>query len=483
MKKISHYLVEKCNVVNGAFEQTDALDSFIDEDSLLFVDPLLIRDSKIKIFENAYEHFLQHFRNIIKLLLVSKQRNDLAWRSANILFDYKEKPEFGLGFTGSGKDGSGIGKKLRDRILGTISEILSLGINDPSIFELIGAFEEGIGSDRISDMTCSILYEYFLKYTEGILETLGVTFTNVYKSKSFGDIKVLKHPVNKKVFVVLVPKSLLKTLLVSIEMGNLENLSEQSSDLRQKLNADLGEDWKAFIKQDQKKNLKSYITRYPAIASKLLEEYHQSHPIAYDLSLDPDGEYRWYSDAYIALEENPFIAPVTNMSMIKNQTDLINYVDSMISHFKDLIEAKGLWRNLYRDEGKWQNPHREKYAQNLFRACTQFMCDSANLDLNPEVDGGNGPVDFKISLGAKLSVIVEIKKSTNTKLVHAVEKQVPTYATSVNAKYSIIVSIEVNKTPSNTHLLEKYILELKASNTPHPEVVYVDGLPKTPASI
>jgi hypothetical protein len=63
------------------------------------------------------------------------------------------------------------------------------------------------------------------------------------------------------------------------------------------------------------------------------------------------------------------------------------------------------------------SPRPEKAAQRLFFAIAYAYCKANNLDVTPEADTGNGPVDFKVSLGFTGRVLVEIKLSTNTKLV------------------------------------------------------------------
>ena len=54
-------------------------------------------------------------------------------------------------------------------------------------------------------------------------------------------------------------------------------------------------------------------------------------------------------------------------------------------------------------------------------------CDANDFDITPEADGGAGPVDFKISKGYQYRVVVEMKLSSNSNLVHGFEVQLPEY--------------------------------------------------------
>ena len=68
-----------------------------------------------------------------------------------------------------------------------------------------------------------------------------------------------------------------------------------------------------------------------------------------------------------------------------------------VDQFQFLIEKRRLSEELYH-EG---DPRPEKSAQRLFFAVAHAYCKANNLDLTPEADTGNGPVDFKMSSGSQ----------------------------------------------------------------------------------
>ncbi len=69
----------------------------------------------------------------------------------------------------------------------------------------------------------------------------------------------------------------------------------------------------------------------------------------------------------------------------------------------------------------------EKYAQRLFFAVAYNYCKVNNLDITLEADSGTGPVDFKLSTGFDSRVLVEVKLSSNGKLVAGYQKQLESY--------------------------------------------------------
>ena len=89
-----------------------------------------------------------------------------------------------------------------------------------------------------------------------------------------------------------------------------------------------------------------------------------------------------------------------------------------------MVENKGLWKELWDENGK---PRKEKASQRLFFAVAYSYCKANNIDLTPEADSGNGPVDFKLSQGFDSKLVVEVKLSTNGRLVHGYEKQLEIY--------------------------------------------------------
>ena len=132
-----------------------AFDPILNADTRLFVDPLLLQQSRQVEMRDAFATWQRRFANIIQLLQVSRQINDIAWRNAERLFDFPEFIGTCLGY-GSGIHGSGMGILFRLRLLHTAKAIVDLGIDRPELFALLPLIEDDIGPDRISDMTTEL---------------------------------------------------------------------------------------------------------------------------------------------------------------------------------------------------------------------------------------------------------------------------------------------------------------------------------------
>jgi glutaredoxin len=109
-------------------------------------------------------------------------------------------------------------------------------------------------------------------------------------------------------------------------------------------------------------------------------------------------------------------------------------------------------------------------------------CKANNLDLTPEADTGNGPVDFKVSAGFTGRVLVEIKLSTNGKVVKGYSRQLERYKTAEEALKGYYVVIDVGKMGEK----EKNLLALKncaaASGESTSPIIFIDGIRRLSAS-
>jgi hypothetical protein len=74
------------------------IDPFLNVDTQLFIDPILLDKPSTKIIrKDAYEAFRKHFQTLIRLLIISKKEGDAAWKAAQVQLSLQEPPANGLG--------------------------------------------------------------------------------------------------------------------------------------------------------------------------------------------------------------------------------------------------------------------------------------------------------------------------------------------------------------------------------------------------
>jgi hypothetical protein len=143
-----------------------------------------------------------------------------------------------------------------------------------------------------------------------------------------------------------------------------------------------------------------------------------------------------------------------------------------------LIEQNGLNDSLWH-KGK---PLVERYSQLLFFAVAYSYCKANNLDISPEVDSGNGQVDFKFSGGFKQRVLVEVKLSNHGKVVPGYALQLEAYKAAEETTRAIYLVIDVGKIGTKAKRLIGLRNEAAARGDPISDIEFVDAKPKPPAS-
>ena len=201
--------------------------------------------------------------------------------------------------------------------------------------------------------------------------------------------------------------------------------------------------------------------------------------VPYDAEADKNGEFFWRKIIKLIKNDHPL-----DLSKYKKEEltedEFVDLVKSIIYEFKILIEDKGIWKELWSEEGK---PRKEKAVQRLLFTVAYSYCKANDLDLSPETDSGNGPVDFKISKGFNKKIVVEIKLSTNHSLVHGYEKQLEIYKGADDTNLGIFIIMDIGK------LGKKFEKTIQARNKfleVHKiasEIIIIDGNPKASASV
>lgn len=465
---LSSYL----QVAHDKFEKNGIFDAVIGIDTHLFLDPFLLRKTKINEFKKSRIKVESYYSDVIRLLLsYRRNRNIRAWREALRRLTFKETSGVFIGYGVCSGDGNAIGMGLAKRLLSTALDILEMGIDDPEIFELIGLFEEDFGADRLSDMTIVIIKEDVFAYTERVAKDLGVANDLLVKWQFREHTYTLpKHPTKRRP-AVLLPKELLRDLPVALSWEGIDHVVSTNRELRDRLNRLIGETWKKKIK---KRELRDFIFSNKSNVQELVAAYKRNTGEPYNFDIDPAGEVKWYELGNAFARQNFLTLQLTN----RNLDDLESIVEKIIIQFKKLIEVNGLNRNLYVN-GK---PLHERFAQRLFFAVADTYCAVNNLDVSPEPNAGNGPVDFKFSYGYRVRVLVEIKLTSSRRVTHGFIKQLPAYQDSEGTQRSFYVVLKTTKLDQQVKILLRLRDQAAKEKKRVPNVVVINSWPQVSAS-
>lgn len=462
------------SVDSSLLKRLGVFDPILNVDSRLFIDPLLLKASSHKeIGVDAVRQYERHFAKIITLLKASKVKGDVPWRSAGVLIRSPEIRGTCLGYGAASIQGSAVGSQLTEAILQTAKEVVDLGIEDPDLFTALVLLEEGIGADLISDMTTNVILANLLEFNKRVLSQTKVK-TQPFEISSQRYL-LPKNPFTRQITpVILVPLDILRNLPVASDRSEIDDVVSKNRQLRNRVNQYIGEIWQAKTLRDKAKVKSAALASRSAFLT-LLEVIKDAKGKPYDLERDPDGLYAWLRIGVEAAAKFPLEIPKAD----KRDLECITAVAKrIVNQFRFLVEDKGLWKELW--DGK--RPRKEKSAQRILFAIADSYCKLNDLDISPEADSGAGPVDFKFSDGYEARVLVEVKLSTNSKLLQGFERQLEAYKKAESSTSAIYLVIDLGNMTRKRKDLFALRDRMLSQGKRVSDIVIVDGARKLSAS-
>lgn len=447
------------------WERTGAFNPVIGVDSLFFLDPLRLESCAVPEFAGALTKVRAYFRQTVTLL---QSGNAIARKKAISRLTLKELRGVGMGYSDRSDDGSAIGPGLAAQLATTATALIQMGIVDPSIFEIMGLFEDNFGPDRLSDIVISILADEVYQYTGRVADDLGIE--RPYEVEGT-DVRLPKHPLDDKPLVLL-PIALLRDLPVATSFEEIEAAAQFNADLRTRFNLLLEDCFDGKRKPEKSEAREALVDSRDRLAT-VLDAYLSATPESYDFEGDPKGLDRWLEKAKEVAADTPLSFPAT-----PTLPEVQEVVGEIISAFKNFVENKGGWRGMYNDQMQALN---ERHARLLFYAIALEYQGTSNVDISPESNAGYGPVDFKLSRGSKEKVVVEVKLSKG-KVRQGYEKQTKLYQNSEDAKFSYFVVLQVTEKSKALDDIVKQAAKDDRDGVDHPVVVRIDSRPRPSAS-
>lgn len=456
-------------------EEAGVFDATLGIDTELFVDPKLLVDSTIEEFKNSRVKILRYFQALLRIHKQSAKVERLRNKARDMLA-VPEPEGLSIGYGSKSDNGTSVKKTVANRILLSASEIITVGIEDAEVVELLGLFVEGFGPDSISDLIVTIIYEDFCEYTQRVSSELGVK-TKEYKIEGI-KYQLPTHPFSNKQLIFL-PYVLLRVLPIATSYSEIVSAAKYNDDLRKQLDDIVFPSLEEFIKDASDKS-SDELWQFKQDMGSLLDIYQKIKADSYSLKEDKRGYYN--IDPFVEKESQNIKAS----RKPSNPEELIESVRELVGQFKRSLEDNGGNNLLYHrtETGKVvkEKPHREDVAQRVFYMIADSYCNLAEIMLAGESDSGRGPVDFALGTGYSQKVLVEVKKSNNQNLEDGFKKQVEAYQKSENAIHSFYVVIIVEKQVSRKgHISQLDAItalyeENQSKGVKGPELIIVDGL-------
>lgn len=453
-----------------ALDQAGLLDPFLSVDLPLFIDPLLLEKSTNKVIStDGVDCFRLHFEQLVRLLAISEQEGDPAWRAAEKHLSLREPPENGLGYGRRGRSGSSRPARVRTALLRTVKAIIRLGSKDPEMLSLMGFLEEEVGPDTISDFTTRAMTDALSKITNEFCLANEIPV----RENSVSSYELPMHLSNrgKDRPLILVPRDVVRHLPMTDSWRDVWEATEHNRALRERVSVLLAGIVEPTIRE-QKWAVREAVMQSAAVFDEFLRSIKNAAG-PYDENSDIFGFYALRD----LLAKRPDFGPRVEYDLSKGPEEVRKVVLDALHTFKHHVENGNLW------EALWANgkPKRERASQLIFYAIADAHCRANGVDLSSEPNMGGGPVDFKFSRGFYARVLVEMKRSGGT-VEHGYEKQLEFYKAASQTEYAVFVVIDYGdagrKILQIQRMRELQLLQGKRAS----DIVIVDATQKKSAS-
>lgn len=305
-----------------------------------------------------------------------------------------------------------------------------------------------VGRDKISDFTTNFAKEYLLEYTQKFAESnlpqSKCKLFSVPKAFFNWDTKTWvtgKYylPCFENDYVLLTPKDMLTrddTFINRNDMlRNLQEIAPSISDdaLRFELETyfrDILAKKKKEISQTEKENIATELIRsHPELIDYYVRYKEDNESQATSVSKEKVGEVeRLFNEQIGQLVR--LLGDKTGFYSIA--PDAYDEAKKRVDFLRHVIEDQDGYRLFYVGGTPIK---READLQVIYR----LVWFGSPMDVNREVNNGRGPVDYKVSYGAKNSVLVEFKLASNSKLKQNLAKQVEVYKAASDSSRAIKV--------------------------------------------
>lgn len=416
----------------------------------LFVDPFLI-------FNSHRPRYKQLHRDIVKYLQFLYDKAQGQTLTPGLIASWYRFPEIEenwLGFSKFGNEGRGLGPKFAGALHGNLG-LLFNGLNTDHItkdvhLEKLCLVSDNVGRDNISDFATNLTHGFLLEYTSTFAQkhidpalrrtvpVQKVRFNYITETWETGRFDL---PIHQGKHVLLTPWDLLTKDDTWINKTDLIEDFDQIPNAipDEQLRHQIGNYFQQLLPKTRKKIKKSVrqdaifrtIQQFPQLVDYYIKYKEEHGDLATKIS-----DQRVQDSAQLYVEQvREFVAFLsTNTQFYSPEKDSYEAAHQRALYLKDAIENKGCQKIFY---VKGKPIHRETDLHILYRL-TWF---GTAMDVTREANDGRGPVDFKVSKGAKDKSLVEMKLASNSSLEQNLRHQTEIYQKASDAPRSVKIII------------------------------------------
>lgn len=415
-------------------------DPILSLDTPLFLDPFLIYANEQGEFAGSHDEIIRFFNSMFRLVAAAAG-DESSPSYPKALFDLKfpEVEDLCLGYTATGTRGAGSGRHIARDIVGALEEAIRAGLVRLSHFEEIGILREGIGPDRISDITAALLRRRFVKYTQEVcLRHPGIPTQDVRYMRGYYDFESERwavlpaclpmNPYNGKP-ILLAPAAYLRELPTINTDGFWDYCKSFESEM---LRNDFSRD---ITKRVAKGDIIAVARKNPRLVEQYAKSLEHSPPPPYDLEDDQKGLVSWIQPTQKYCTEHPLDWEV------RDAGELVRFLEAAVDEFRNFVELDDGWRCLWNRRGERKD---ERAAQLLLLGIVKHYCQAKGVKIQPEQNVGRGAAAFT-SATAAARVLVELKFARNRRFWNAVAAEKPEHKKAEGCARGFIVIVEFDE--------------------------------------
>jgi hypothetical protein len=441
------YLSQYLGVEPDVLEAYGAFDVSVASDLPLFIDPFLLFHSEKPEYQALHAAILRYLR----FLRDKAMDGQLERHLVSSWYEFKEVKQNWLGFTVLGNGGSGLGKDfavaLHDSLGSILSNFGSETVTTSSHLEKISLLRPGIGRDRISDFTTNLIKGYLLDYTQAFARahlradqcrTFAVTKARFnYETESWVTGQYYL-PVLWGDFVLLSPSDMLTRDDTWISHGDMLGRFSQIPEAMPdgELRAQVSNYFLQHLRANPTKADRDAAARATLREFPILLDYYIR------LREDAGDEAEAQSVEKVNETLGVFVEQLkTLVADLKTRTD---FYDLGWSSYKEVLIRAQFFKHYVENQDGWKlinkagRPFAQETEVQLYFGLVWF---GSKFDVNREPNNGGGPVDFKVSIGAKEKSLIEFKLASNRQLKRNLQRQLEVYERANQTATSVTVII------------------------------------------
>ncbi len=406
------------------------------QDTLLFIDPFSVFKSKDELFKDSYSEMMYFFQQAFELIAhAGGNKSNLSYKKAESMLVFPEVNAVCLGYSKT-RCGSGTGPQWAKTLTKNIDSIIAKGITHISHFEELGILCEGIGPDRLSDMTANLLKSRLITYTQRIChlheipmvkkKLQNVFFDYEFKHWCDGEYLLPINPCKKETPIILVPKDFLN-VLPEINRDDFVDTIDLAERLRNDFNYEVDKNL------DKEKITEIAIEHYDLV-KEYIDAVEKREANTFGELMKKTLRYMWYELSKNIATNNKF-----TFGDILSDNEFFEKIEQFAQYYKEFIELRSGYKLLWNETKT--SPRSEEDVQLLFKGVLDEHCRANNIDFTREVNQGMGPVDFRFSCGYSNRVLLEAKLAKNSKFWNGLKKQLPQYLKIDSCKNGIFLVI------------------------------------------